>query len=94
MREYTKLLIVAIFASAITFGATQLLQSEPVQAAPAADALPPDFKKDMWLSFGTTEKGGTIVATYGDWIKVNDGSEDWWLNVENPGLYIQLTKGE
>jgi hypothetical protein len=94
MREYTKLMIVAIFASAITFGATQLLQSEPVQAAPAADALPPDFKKGMAVDIGDVTGGGTVVQTHGNWVELTDGETKWWIDATNPGKWWQFTKGE
>jgi hypothetical protein len=94
MREYTKLLIVAIFASAITFGATMLFQPTPVQAAPAADALPPDFKAGMLMSFDTTTTGGKITATHGEWVKLEGEGEVWWINANNPALYFQFSKEE
>jgi hypothetical protein len=91
MREYTKLLIVAIFASAITFGATMLFQPTPVQAAPAADMLPPDFKNGNSLSFGSSSSGGTIVAVHGEWVKLK-GDEEWWINANRPDIYYTLSK--
>lgn len=95
MRENVKLLVVAVLASAVTLGAVKLLEPTPVQAsAPAADLLPPDFKKGAGLVFATTENGGTIKSVYGEWLLLTNGEEDWWINANRPGLYYTVTPGK
>ena len=88
MREYTKLLLVAIFASAITFGATQLFQPTPVQAAPPGDLLPADFKIGKPIKVETGTSTGKIWVTYGEWIKISDDAEQKrWINIHRPDVY-------
>lgn len=95
MRENMKLLVIALFASAVTLAAVKLFEPSPVQAsAPAADLLPPDFKKGATLVFANTENGGTIKSTYGEWVLLTNGEEDWWINAHRPGLYYTITPGK
>jgi len=95
MRENMKLLAVAVLASVVTLSFGKLLEPTPVSAAaPAADVLPPDFKKGAGLVFASTQNGGTIKATYGEWIQLTDGEEDWWVHAQRPGLYYTITPGK